>query len=99
MQFLVLGYDGKDEQALERRMRVRDQHLAGAEKMFKDKTLLYAAAMVDEKNEMIGSMMVVDFPSKEAMEKEWLAKEPYIEGKVWETIEIKPCKVPGFCLK
>ncbi len=99
MQFLVLGYDGNDEQALARRMQVREQHLAGAEKMYSDKTLLYAAAMLDDQDRMIGSIMVVDFPSKEALEKDWLAKEPYIEGKVWETIEIKPCKVSGFCLK
>ena len=32
MQFLILGYDGKDENALNRRMAVREAHLELAHK-------------------------------------------------------------------
>jgi hypothetical protein len=42
--------------------------------------------------------MIVDYPSKEALMSEWLAQEPYVIGKVWTDIDIKPCKVPGFIL-
>ena len=99
MQFIVKAYDGKDNQAYERRLEARDAHLAGAKAMYDNKTLLFAAAMLDEEDKMIGSTMIVEFPSKEAIEKEWFAEEPYIRNKVWEKIEIVPCKVPPFCIK
>ncbi|TCN26195.1 YciI family protein [Mesobacillus foraminis] len=41
---------------------------------------------------MIGSMMVVDYPSREELDK-WLKEEPYVVGNVWQNIEIKPCRV------
>ena len=37
---------------------------------------------------MIGSMFVVDFPSREAIESDWLRSEPYVVGNVWERIEV-----------
>ena len=35
MQFLVIGYDGTDDKAPERRLAVREAHLAGVTKMVK----------------------------------------------------------------
>ena len=34
MQFLVLGYDGSDDKAVERRMAVREDHLTGSLRMY-----------------------------------------------------------------
>jgi hypothetical protein len=34
MQFVVIAYDGTDEAALDRRMAVREAHLALAKEMF-----------------------------------------------------------------
>ncbi len=39
------------------------------------------------------TILVFDFPTRQELE-EYLKTEPYVTGKVWETIEIKPCKVP-----
>jgi uncharacterized protein len=45
---------------------------------------------------MIGSMLIVDFPTLEDVHK-WIAIEPYVTGDVWRKIEIKPCRVgPSF---
>ena len=33
MQFIIFAYDGKDEDALSRRMKVRPQHLENMEKL------------------------------------------------------------------
>ena len=41
---------------------------------------------------MIGSMLLMDFPSRKELD-EWLDKEPYIIGKVWKSIEILKCNV------
>lgn len=42
---------------------------------------------------MIGSVLIVDFPTREALDG-WLKVEPYVVGDVWKQIEITPCKVP-----
>ena len=41
---------------------------------------------------------MVDYPSQEALENEWLKSEPYVTGDVWQEIDIKPCKIPEFFL-
>jgi uncharacterized protein YciI len=97
MQFLLVAYDGTDEQALQRRMAVREAHLTNAQKMFEAGELWYAAGILNEAGKMIGSMMLCDFPSRQDMEKQWLINEPYIVGKVWEKIEIARAQVAPFC--
>lgn len=97
MQFLITAYDGKDEGALQRRFAVREQHLKLIEAMANEKKLLCAGAILDDSGKMIGSVLMADFPSKVDLD-EWLEIEPYVTGKVWETIEIKPFKVPQFFL-
>jgi uncharacterized protein YciI len=92
MQFLVTAYDGIDEKSTERRLAARGAHLALVETMFKQGTNLYAVAITDDTDKMIGSVLIVDFPSRQDLD-EWLKIEPYVLGKVWEKIEINPCKV------
>lgn len=93
MQFVVAGYDGTDEGALERRMVARDKHIELVETMKREGKFLFAAAILNGEEKMIGSILIVDFPSKEELDK-WLEVEPYVTGEVWQSIEIKPCKVP-----
>lgn len=97
MQFIVTGYDGKDAGAYERRMAAREAHLKSARAMYLDKKALYVAALVDEAGKMIGSVMIVEFESEDALREEWLSKEPYVVGNVWAEVKIEPCKVPPFC--
>jgi hypothetical protein len=92
MQFLVMGYDGKDEQAQERRTAARPDHLALAEKMKGEGKLLYAAAILDDSGAMTGSMMVCEFEDRKLVD-EWFEHEPYVVGKVWQKIEVTNCKV------
>lgn len=97
MQFLVFGYDGKDEKALERRMTHREAHLAGVVRMKQEGKALYGIAMLDATEKMIGSVMVMDFPSRAELDA-WLSVEPYVTGKVWEKIEVCPARVPPLFL-
>ncbi|MGH3573857.1 MAG: YciI family protein [Pseudonocardiaceae bacterium] len=92
MQFMVLGYDGKDDDALARRLAVREQHLAVGDRLAADGTLLFAAAILDANATMIGSMLVLDFPSRVELDA-WLAAEPYVTGDVWREVEISPVRV------
>jgi len=99
MQFIVIGYDGTDAAALDRRMAAREAHLEMAAKYYQSGKWLYAAAILNEEGKMAGSMIVCDFPSREALDKEWLKNEPYILGNVWEKVEVKKAQVAPFCEK
>jgi len=93
MQFLVMGYDGTDDKALDRRLAARNDHMKLVESMKSEGKHLFAAALLDESEKMIGSVLIVDFPTREDLDS-WLKIEPYVVGDVWKTIEVKPCKVP-----
>ncbi len=97
MQFIVSGYDGTDEKALERRLAAREEHLQLAGKMYEEGKWLYAAAILSDDGAMCGSVIVCAFPSREALKKEWLDQEPYIKGKVWEKVEVRRAQVAPFC--
>ena len=92
MQFVVTGYDGEDPKALERRLHKREEHLKGAEKMKASGTLLFATALLDDNEKMVGSILVVDFPTRGELDK-WLKVEPYVTGEVWLKVDVRPCRV------
>ena len=88
MQFLVIGKDGKDEKALERRMAAREAHLKLGDTMEASGDRWYGCVMLNDSGKMIGSMAVMDFPSEKELRK-WLDKEPYVKGEVWKTNKTK----------
>jgi uncharacterized protein len=92
MQFLVVAYDGADPGALERRMRAREDHLARLDELVHQGHALFAAAIRNDDDQMIGSMLVVDFPSRAEVDA-WLAEEPYVVGDVWRDITVTRCGV------
>ena len=61
MQYIVIGYDGTDEKAMDRRLAVREEHLASVKKRFEAGEHLYGAAILDDEGKMIGSVMVVEY--------------------------------------
>lgn len=93
MQFIVIANDYKDEKALGRRLAVREEHLEFAAKMFEQKKWLFASALLDDEGKMNGSVIACDFPSEEELKKEWLDKEAYVVGNVWEDITIRKAKI------
>lgn len=93
MQFIVMGYDGTDGEALARRMAARDAHLARTQQSRVEGKCLYAAALLDDAEKMIGSMMILDVADRAELDA-WLADEPYIHGNVWQRVETLPCRVP-----
>jgi len=89
MQYIVHAYDFTDEQALARRMSVRANHLEGAKVLKANGNFILGGALLSPEGQMIGSMTIVDF-EEESLLNQWLEVEPYIKGKVWEKIDIKP---------
>lgn len=98
MQFLVLGYDGSDEKALKRRMAVREDHLAGSQRMYAAGRWQDSGALLDVAGTMIGSFIVCDYASLEELKSDWLNHEPYVIGEVWKKIKIHPVLIsPRAC--
>lgn len=92
MQFLLVAYDGTDSGALERRMKVRDDHFKKINLLKKTGEFLLGGAILDESGQMIGSMIVYDFPDRQTLDDE-LKDEPYLTGGVWEKTEIRPFRL------
>ena len=92
MQFLITAHDGKDEGALTRRANARPGHIECVRKFKAEGKHLYGGAILDELGNMIGSMMVVDFPSRQELN-EWLSIDPYVTENVWQEIEVRPFRV------
>ncbi len=97
MQFIVTAWDFKDSESSKRRMDVREEHLSLVIKMKEEGHDLFAAAMINDEGAMIGSTMLMDFDSREDLDK-WLEKEPYVKNKVWEDINVQVCKIPDLFL-
>ncbi len=96
MQFVVIGRDGTDEDALQRRVNAREAHLQNIENHRAH--IVTAAATLDEQGNMNGSVMIVDFPSRAELDA-WLQDEPYVKQGVWVDINVQPCKIPPSFMK
>ena len=92
MQFMITAYDGTDENALERRMSVREAHIEGAKVLKEAGNMIAGGAILDEAEQMIGSTVYVDFDSREELD-QWLANDPYVTGNVWQDIAVLPIRL------
>jgi uncharacterized protein YciI len=96
MQFLLIAHDGDDDGALNRRLQAREQHIALGDEMVANGSMLYGGALLDEQEKMIGSVLVLDFPTRQELDA-WLKIEPYVLGDVWRRIDVQPFRVgPSF---
>ena len=84
MQFMIKALDGEGK--LDKRMEVRPRHLEGMQK--RGDHVILAGGLLTEDGKMKGSMLVVDFPDREAVD-EYLKNEPYILEGVWEKVEVE----------
>ncbi len=92
MQFILIAYDGDDPEALDRRMKVRQNHLDKIEVLKKAGEFILGGAILDDSGKMIGSMILYEFPDRKSLD-ERLKDEPYITGNVWKKFEIRPFRL------
>jgi uncharacterized protein YciI len=96
MQFIIIARDYKDSEALKRRLASREAHIRLSDQAIKRGEQLFGAAMLNEEEQMCGSVMIVDFPSRKALD-QWLKNEPYVTKEIWQNIEIIPAAIgPSF---
>jgi len=55
-------------------------------------TVLMGGAILDGEGAMSGSVMLVDFPSLDALH-DWLDHDPYVTGDVWQEYDVQPFQV------
>lgn len=92
MQFIIHALDYTDEQAFDRRMAVRPDHLANVGKEREAGHVICAGGITNESGKLIGSLLVMEYEDRKGL-KGYLASEPYVAGKVWENIQIETCNV------
>ena len=88
MQFLITAYDG--ENMLEKRMEVRPRHLENMSRV--NGKVLCAGGILDEAGNMKGSVLIIDFDSRDQLDA-YLKTEPYIIENIWEKVTAEPMNV------
>ena len=66
--------------------RVEDAREAG--------NIIAGGAILDDKGQMIGSTIYVEFETRQALD-EWLNQDPYVTGDVWRNITVAPIRLAG----
>lgn len=95
MWYVIFAQDV--ENSLEKRMSVRERHLARLKTLQDEGRLLTAGPMpaVDSENPgeagFTGSTVIADFASLEDA-KAWADADPYIEAGVYQQVTVKPFK-------
>ncbi len=89
MTFLVLGYDGVDLEAPARRAAARPAHLATAQRLRAAGHFLEGGALLDEGGKMVGSMLLMEFPTRAELDA-WLVTDAYSVGGVWKDVTVHP---------
>ncbi len=87
IQFVIEALDGTDNEALNRRMTHRPAHFEAMKRLRETGNYVLGGAKLDDSDKMIGSTVVLQFET-EADFQAYYAQEPYIVGKVWETIHV-----------
>ncbi|HIF9061590.1 YciI family protein [Photobacterium damselae] len=95
MWYVIFSQDV--ENSLERRMSVREKHLARLKDLQNEGRLLVAGPMpaIDDENPgeagFTGSTVIADFASLEDAQA-WADTDPYIDAGVYEKVIVKPFK-------
>jgi uncharacterized protein len=89
VQFVIIARDGTDAEAVSRRSEVRPAHLEGIHPLVDEGHVPLGGAILNAQGQMVGSVMVVDFPTRQDLDT-WLSSDPYVVAGVWKEIEVHP---------
>ncbi|CAN7554890.1 YciI family protein [Devosia sp. LjRoot3] len=89
MYFTIIARDNTAPGTLEKRLANRDEHLEKIHAMKAEGTIVDGGAMLDEAGNMVGSIVLCEFPDKSGLDA-YMADEVYAREGVWGDIEIVP---------
>ncbi len=87
-----MAHDCTDQDALERRMKCRPEHLDKIAGVKKAGNYIFGGALLDDEGKMMGSVILYEVADRSELDR-ILLDEPYINNKVWEKIEIRPFRL------
>jgi uncharacterized protein len=91
-QYAIIAHDASDDQALERRMAARTEHLENIKKLKATDNFIKAAAMINDEGNMCGSIMLMQFETRAQLD-QYLETEAYAVQKVWGEVTVQEVKV------
>lgn len=94
-QYLITAMDFTDVDAPIRRARVRPAHLENMRQYQMAGNLISAGAILNEQGGMIGSALIMQFETSEALDA-YLKADPYTLELVWQKVDVKPFRVAIF---
>ena len=88
--FIMIGFDRPD--SAERRVRIREQHLAHISGLDREGRIAYAGPIRDDADERsIGSVIVLSAASLEEA-RTLVDRDPYVTAGVFESVSVSPFK-------
>jgi uncharacterized protein len=97
VHFLVLAWDvAEDGEA--RRDAARPAHAASIRDLWEQGHVVLGAGLLDDAGAVRGSIVVVDYPSRDDVDT-YLATEPFMTEGVWDRVEVHPLRLPDFYLQ
>ena len=91
MLYAVVALDGTDDEAPARRAAVREKHLEGASALHAAGSMFTGGALIGDNGQMIGTLMVLEAESEEAVRK-LIESDIYTRQGVWQSYQIWPYK-------
>jgi len=95
MQFLIIGRDGTDDKAAERRQAARPAHIEGLTARNAAGQIVKVGAILDDAGNPIGSALIGEFADRAAAD-DYVSTEPYKLAGVWVTVEVFPLRLLNF---
>src|SRR5918993_3367614 len=92
MGYAVIAWDGDDAGAVERRMAVRDRHMAVITEWAADGCLALGLPLYTPDWKPAGSLMLLEVPDRAGLDA-YLAAEPFAAGEVWKRVETHPFRI------
>ncbi|NMJ43896.1 hypothetical protein GWK16_21795 [Roseomonas sp. JC162] len=89
MGYAIIAWDGPDP---ERRMAVRDRHLAVITRWAADGRLALGVPLFTPEWKAAGSLMVLEVPDKSGLD-DYLAEEPFAREGVWSRWAVHPFRI------
>ncbi len=89
---MIYAKDFTDSEALQRRLSVRDAHLVRMQEEKKNGVFIIGGALLNEEGNTIGSMILLSLPDEESVW-QWVEKDVYKTGRVWNEIVVSPFRV------
>lgn len=85
MQFALICRDAPN--VLQRRLAARAEHMQNIHTMKKSGSIIDGGAILDDDRNMIGSVVLCEFPDRETLDT-YLKSEVYAREGIWGEIEI-----------